>query len=78
MYRPGVPRNDPDDPLKQCNVRLPTSLVESIDARRAELAREGTNLSRDVWIERALRAALRARTPATVQTAAGRSLRRIR
>lgn len=53
---------DPTDPPKpqrprterrQVNVRLPTDLVQRMDARRAR-----KDLSRDVWIERAVEFAL--------------------
>lgn len=70
---------DPTDPpprRKQMNVRLPEDLIESIDTRRQ---RKG--LSRDAWVERALRYALRAtdRTPASeaVATAPGRRTARL-
>lgn len=66
-------RNDPDDPLTQVNVRLPQSLRDRVDARRATL-----DLSRDVWIERAIRFALDHPPGSPLQTRAGRSLRRIR
>ena len=38
---------------KQFNVRLPTDLIEAVDARRAK-----KDLSRDKWVEKALRFAL--------------------
>ena len=43
---------------KQMNVRLPEDLIEAIDARRSR-----KDLSRDVWVERALRYALDANPP---------------
>lgn len=39
---------------KQMNVRLPEDLIESVDARRRI-----KGLSRDQWVEKALRFALR-------------------
>lgn len=46
-------RNDPDDPLVQCNVRLPKSVRDQIDARRAV-----KDMSRDLWVTNAVRFAL--------------------
>lgn len=43
----------PKPTRRQVNVRLPTDLVELIDTRRAK-----KDLSRDAWVERALRYAL--------------------
>lgn len=51
---------DPDDPLVQMNVRIPQSLKDALDARR-----KTKGMSRDVWVERALKFALsRAAKPA--------------
>lgn len=45
------------DPAKvervQCNVRLPKDLIQAMDERRAK-----KDLSRDKWVERAIRFAL--------------------
>lgn len=49
---PSQPRPDPDE-LVQMNVRVPRSLRDEVDARRARL-----DLSRDRWVVRALRFAL--------------------
>lgn len=46
---------DEPRPKKQMNVRIDPDLIEEIDSRRDRLS-----LSRDVWVERALRYALRA------------------
>lgn len=48
-------------PKKQMNVRLPGDLIEAIDARRAR-----KDMSRDQWVENALRYAL-AQHPATTR-----------
>ena len=47
------PPPQPKPARRQVNVRLPVDLVEAIDARRAK-----KDLSRDQWMERALRFAL--------------------
>lgn len=47
------PPKPPPVTRRQVNVRLPVDLVEAVDARRAR-----KDLSRDQWIERALRFAL--------------------
>lgn len=50
------------------NVRLPADLIEQIDARRARL-----DLSRDAWVERALRYAIAA--PPSIRTETARTVR---
>ena len=47
------PEPDEAPRRRQMNVRIPDDIIEAIDARRK---RKG--LSRDVWVERALRFAL--------------------
>jgi len=44
-----TPKRDPNDPLVQCNVRIPRSLKEAIDERR-----DLKGLSRDRWVTNAL------------------------
>jgi hypothetical protein len=61
---------DPDDELVQMNVRVPRSLRDAVDARRAELAalpRNKGHFSRDRWVTNALTNALtdRGAPPAT-------------
>lgn len=50
---PEIPARDPGDELVQMNVRVPKSLRDAIDARRAS-----KGLSRDKWCTRALTWAL--------------------
>lgn len=50
---PEIPARSDDDPLVQMNVRVPKSLRDAIDARRAT-----KGLSRDKWVTRALTWAL--------------------
>lgn len=50
------------------NVRLPEDLIDTVDARRHRL-----DLSRDAWVERALRYALSANPEVRTQT--GRTVR---
>jgi len=54
-----------DDPLVQCNVRIPKSLRDAIDARRAALppTPDGRPLSRDAWAKRVFTHALRQPIP---------------
>ena len=66
---PDPPARAPDDPLVQMNVRIPTSLRDAIDRRRASIG--PTGLSRDKWVTRALTLALRVSTP--IRTAGGRT-----
>lgn len=53
MTEQQTPDDDPD-PIVQMNVRVPLSLRNEIDARRGNL-----KLSRDKWVTRALRFALK-------------------
>lgn len=63
-----MPEDTPAPARRQMNVRLPVDLIEAIDARRARL-----DLSRDQWVERALRHALTSTTPTSAAaTAPGR------
>lgn len=64
-----VPPLDATDPRVQMNVRLPRSLVETCDLRRAALG-----LTRDEWVRRALTFALTTPpgSPASIQSANGR------
>jgi hypothetical protein len=48
-----APEQPADDPRVQMNVRLPKSLRDAIDARRAV-----KDMSRDKWVENAVRYAL--------------------
>lgn len=49
-----APEDPPEAPeRKQMNVRLPVDLIEAIDVRRAR-----KDMSRDLWVEKALRFAL--------------------
>lgn len=48
-----TPAPEPAPPRKQMNVRLPEDLIEAVDARRAR-----KDMSRDLWVENALRFAL--------------------
>lgn len=69
---PTPPRGTEDDPLVQMNVRVPRSIREQVDARRAELALRPENnghFSRDKWVTNAIRYALD--TKATVTGEAG-------
>lgn len=49
----GTPDVDPKADRVQMNVRLPRDLVDAVDARRAR-----KDMSRDRWVENALRYAL--------------------
>lgn len=55
---PAQPDPPPTTRRRQMNVRLPADLIEQVDARRAR-----KDMSRDTWVERALRYAL-ANSPA--------------
>jgi predicted HicB family RNase H-like nuclease len=58
-----APADQPTPPArKQFNVRLPVDLIEAVDARRAR-----KDLSRDKWVENALRFAL-AQHPTSTST----------
>lgn len=48
-----APTTQPQVKRKQMNVRLPEDLIEALDARRAR-----KDMSRDQWVENALRFAL--------------------
>lgn len=48
-----MPDTPPKVERKQCNVRLPVDLIAEIDARRQK-----KDLSRDAWVERAIRYAI--------------------
>lgn len=68
---------DQPDPLVQMNVRVPQSLRDDIDARRAAVTdaktgREG--ISRDRWVANAIRYAMSTRPPArTLSNTVGRT-----
>lgn len=66
---PEPPTRAPDDPLVQMNVRVPQSLRDAIDARRAQVGPGG--LSRDKWVTRALHLALNVSSP--LRTSRGRT-----
>lgn len=58
------PADDESDPLTQVNIRIPRSLRDAIDARRALLPTDdGRPVSRDKWAARVFRHALRQPAP---------------
>lgn len=70
MPRPDPP---PPPPRVQLNVRLPEDLRDAVDARRSEIpnGKGGLGISRDLWMERALRAVLsKPRVPPEAQATA--------
>ena len=60
----GAEESSSPDELVQCNVRIPQSLRDEIDDRRATMkARTGQRISRDKWLANAARYALQQHPP---------------
>lgn len=74
-----VQREEGED-LVQLNVRVPASLRDRIDARRAEVpnSKGKAGISRDEWIRRVAKNALDNPPTRPIRTPAGRSIRRTR